>query len=559
MMQGSWTVVAEGFYAGLLVHLWQTTLVLALLGLLSRPLRSAPARLLAGLWGIGLLKLFLPLSLFAPITARVLDLLTSRLDAGPATVTVRWFAATIWLQPVTLQPPAHRPAVWTGWLWVGLTSLWVCGLAWLLTRRLLRARRRSRLHRAGEGAASRRLERRLRAALALAGVPRGRLVLARAAVIPAVRGLLRPRIVLPPSLVDRLEADELAAVLLHEDEHCRRRDPLLRLPGALAAWLFFFYPPVHWLLRRRHEATEMACDEAVLRAGVAPATYARAIARTLAFGIVGDERQPALAGPSGSSIRRRLERLQTARRVRTMPCHRWTLAAAGLCVLLGSAAPLTPGVSGPSDAVSSALPGSGNAALDRLRNADRVLTLELQEAPLDEILKSLAAEADWKLELDSAVTGTPITISWKDRTAREALVELSGLGRLVYEVPDAGTLRVRRVMLPGKDGVTPPVRIPESLVQPSYPEALRKAGIQGAVLLQTKIDRQGRVSEVEVLHTEQPDHPSMAAAAIEAIEQWRYEPATLEGQPVEVYVTLTIQFRLDNTKRPASERKGEML
>lgn len=53
---------AELFWTAMLVHLWQTTLVLALLWVLSRALKDAPAKLQATLWWIGVLKLFLPLS-----------------------------------------------------------------------------------------------------------------------------------------------------------------------------------------------------------------------------------------------------------------------------------------------------------------------------------------------------------------------------------------------------------------------------------------------------------------------------------------------------------------
>ena len=66
-MSGALIRVAETFWTGMLVHLWQTSLVLLVLFALSRALVNAPARLIAALWWIGVLKLFLPLSLFAPV------------------------------------------------------------------------------------------------------------------------------------------------------------------------------------------------------------------------------------------------------------------------------------------------------------------------------------------------------------------------------------------------------------------------------------------------------------------------------------------------------------
>ena len=55
----------EALWLGLAAHLWQTTIVLALLALVARLLRNAPARMLSTLWWIGVLKLFLPLHLWA--------------------------------------------------------------------------------------------------------------------------------------------------------------------------------------------------------------------------------------------------------------------------------------------------------------------------------------------------------------------------------------------------------------------------------------------------------------------------------------------------------------
>ena len=108
---------------------------------------------------------------------------------------------------------------------------------------------------------------------------------------------------------------------------------------------------------------------------------------------------------------------------------------------------------------------------------------------------------------------------------------MADLANLHYVVPDPATLRVQGVLLPGKDGVTAPMRVDDSAVKPVYPEEMRKAKVQGRTILQAKIDSSGTVTEIEVLRT---DHPSFAESAIAAVEQWRYHPATLEGRPVGV-------------------------
>ena len=95
---------------------------------------------------------------------------------------------------------------------------------------------------------------------------------------------------------------------------------------------------------------------------------------------------------------------------------------------------------------------------------------------------------------------------------------------------------------PGGD-VTHPSLIPESKVAPTYPELARQARLSGRVIVQAVILEDGTVEEIEVLLC---DHPGVGfeEAAIEAISRWRYEPARLYGEPVDVYFTVIVEFVL---------------
>ncbi|MXX76250.1 MAG: energy transducer TonB [Holophagales bacterium] len=80
-------------------------------------------------------------------------------------------------------------------------------------------------------------------------------------------------------------------------------------------------------------------------------------------------------------------------------------------------------------------------------------------------------------------------------------------------------------------------------VQPTYTEYARKARIEGKVILRLTIDEQGEVREdVEVL---EGLDMGLTEAAIVALRQWRFEPALLDGQPVAVHWTMTVNFRLE--------------
>jgi protein TonB len=77
-------------------------------------------------------------------------------------------------------------------------------------------------------------------------------------------------------------------------------------------------------------------------------------------------------------------------------------------------------------------------------------------------------------------------------------------------------------------------------VQPSYPPLARSARIQGTVVLQAIISKDGSIENLRLLS----GHPMLAPAAIEAVKQWRYRPYVLNNEPVEVETQITVNFSL---------------
>jgi len=77
-------------------------------------------------------------------------------------------------------------------------------------------------------------------------------------------------------------------------------------------------------------------------------------------------------------------------------------------------------------------------------------------------------------------------------------------------------------------------------VQPAYPPLARQARIQGPVVLQAEIGKDGSIQNLRLIS----GHPMLAPAAIEAIKQWKYKPYILNGEPVEVETTITFNFTL---------------
>ena len=83
-----------------------------------------------------------------------------------------------------------------------------------------------------------------------------------------------------------------------------------------------------------------------------------------------------------------------------------------------------------------------------------------------------------------------------------------------------------------------PVKIRD--VRPVYPDAARAKGISGLVILEAIISADGGVTSARVLKS----IPELDAAAIEAVRQWRFEPTLLNGVPVPVIMTVTVNFSL---------------
>jgi protein TonB len=77
-------------------------------------------------------------------------------------------------------------------------------------------------------------------------------------------------------------------------------------------------------------------------------------------------------------------------------------------------------------------------------------------------------------------------------------------------------------------------------VQPNYPPLARQARIQGTVLLQAEISKDGTIENLRLIS----GHPMLAPAAIEAVKQWRYRPYMLNGEPVAVETQVQVNFTL---------------
>jgi TonB family protein len=117
------------------------------------------------------------------------------------------------------------------------------------------------------------------------------------------------------------------------------------------------------------------------------------------------------------------------------------------------------------------------------------------------------------------------------------------------------SLRMHTAGMPGAVGTPPPgagsaapVRVGGNVRAPLktqsanavYPPTAQAAGVQGVVILEITIGTDGAVSDARVLRS----IPLLDQAALDAVRQWRYEPTLLNGVPVPVIMTATVNFAL---------------
>lgn len=111
-------------------------------------------------------------------------------------------------------------------------------------------------------------------------------------------------------------------------------------------------------------------------------------------------------------------------------------------------------------------------------------------------------------------------------------------------------------MMPPPPGSGEPMKVGDEVQRPEkifgappyYTDEARKENAEGVVLLDSIIDDDGCVQKLRVC--KRANHPDLNRAALETVRRWVFRPATLAGQPVKVYYTLTVNFRIGERPGP---------
>lgn len=90
-----------------------------------------------------------------------------------------------------------------------------------------------------------------------------------------------------------------------------------------------------------------------------------------------------------------------------------------------------------------------------------------------------------------------------------------------------------------------PVDVMPKLVKAEieYPEEARTRGEQGIVFVMALVGKDGRVRDASV-DPQKPASPLLAGAAVEAVKKWTFEPAMAKGEPVEIWIVVPVNYKL---------------
>jgi bla regulator protein blaR1 len=291
-------------------HLWQSTLFGGAAALLALAFRRDRAHVRYWLWLSASVKFLIPFGALLWMGTQIELMPLER--SGQAIVGVLDNVAQPFTQPEPsrvnqhgrpVPPPPSHPMLTLAVR--GFTIVWPAGSVALL---LVWAVRWHRVTRAAHAASTvtsgplldtlRRLE---------GHTSRVRLVSANHAVEPGVFGIVRPVLMWPAGIEDRLSAAQIEAILAHEVAHVRRCDNLAAMVHMVVEAVFWFHPLVWWIGARLVDERERACDEDVVRLGTEPDVYAESILKTCQFYI--ESPLVCVAGVTGSELKKRVEQI----------------------------------------------------------------------------------------------------------------------------------------------------------------------------------------------------------------------------------------------------------
>ena len=378
------------------------------------------------------------------------------------------------------------------------------------------------------------------------GAPAGfRLKRSTATDVPLSYGLFRATVLLPAES-DSWSEERRRVVLSHEMIHARRLDSLWGLMAQMSLSVNWFNP-LAWLAAKEfRKEQERSCDDAVVTAGTASTVYAAHLvdlARSIAIP------EPALGMAERFDLEGRVHALLDAGRARNAASRKLCAAmfATALALMIPLAAvraqsdaSMTGVVYDPSGAI---IPGatvslkSIGGKNEEVARADAAGLYKLQSVPAGEYLMKVMVpgfttyQKEVTLGADSAST---VNVNLAIGEITETVDIVSKRPQAASATPTPQKIRV--------GGMMQACNL-ISKVNPAYPADAKADGVEGTVMLKAIVSKDGSLLGVKSVSN--GVDPRLVRAALAAVPLWRYQPALLNGEPVEVLTTIDVTFRLN--------------
>jgi TonB family protein len=365
-------------------------------------------------------------------------------------------------------------------------------------------------------------------------------------------GLARPKVILP-SAADAWSDERARVVLSHELAHIRRADWIVQLSAELLRAFYWFNPLLWVACRRLRLESEHACDDEVMSRGVDGTDYATHLIE-LARALNQRRHQffpaPAMARPS--SLERRV------RAMLTRSLDRKSISVGTRAAILVLLFAITAVVAAAQSGFVTLTGTISDESARGIPETTVTLTNEARQAKYEVKTNAIGRfefvglpAGEYGLEAKGngfRVTRDTVTVSGQN-LQRNYTLPLGTLAETVT-VRDNGrdstppTIR-ERVAAPKTEcvssGAGGQIKPPKKLrdLAPTYPASLRGTGTYGVVILSARIGLDGYLTDISVLREL---HPELAAAAIAAVREWQFSETLLNCQPVEVGMTITVNF-----------------
>ena len=434
----------------------------------------------------------------------------------------------------------------------GLVGLYALIVIWRLVS-LLRAWRRTNQIVAGvfECAFPDWVQERIEQCRSEVGIKSVRVLCSNDIAIPITVGVLDRIVILPQRFAHDVSIDVLTSALGHEFQHIARHDYLLNLVYEFIYLPLSFHPAVAFTRRRIKHTRELCCDAAVTTKLVSAEVYARSLVKLIGSAPLLPLAPDTTIGMNESDI---LEvRIMALLKKSQLSLRRRTLLLIAAAVLL-----LTPCVVAAKFALT--VNTQEPSAIEARKKVEASQDLAQQEKNVVELNRQAR---ELKEKLAQSPTALRPEVERRLKEVEQNLVEyqrnieLTRMKESIARQSDtasADTIKfeLMRSFQAAEQGDRKARMIHH--VEARYTDDARAKGIEGKVVLRFTVDHDGIPQSIQV---RQSLYPSLDQAAIEALREWRFEPAMKNGEPVSMWMEAEMDFHLYQDQKKKEEREAE--